>query len=190
MSRALGQAIDEGYSLSGYEANALFLNRADNTWVDVGVAAGVGSWEDGRGFSLLDFDRDGDLDIALRTGSPSRPVRFYENHVGQRSHFLALRLEEESPGNSEAVGAKILLRSKGKTQVRFVQAGTGYLSQHTRTVFFGLGREADADVLEVIWPDGQRERFERLRANQFLTLRRGAAPEPGRAAPFLKNMPP
>jgi len=41
--------------------------------------------------------------------------------------------------NRDAIGAAITVETTAGRQIRFVQAGSGFLSQHSKDVFFGLG---------------------------------------------------
>ena len=44
------------------------------------------------------------------------------------------------------------------------QAGSGYLSQHTKTLHFGLGDASRADRIAIRWPSGLRQEFRDLDA--------------------------
>ena len=54
------------HSLNGYERNVLFRNDGDGTFTDVAFVNAVDRVEDGRGLSIFDYDRDGQLDLLLR----------------------------------------------------------------------------------------------------------------------------
>jgi hypothetical protein len=63
----------------------------------------------------------------------------------------------------------------GKIQLREVRSGTGYISQDDMRLHFGLAQNDRVDSLVIRWPDGRRERFENIAANQFVSI----APEKG-----------
>ena len=44
----------------------------------------------------------------------------------------------------------------------------GYLGQGDPRLHFGLGKSAEADSVEIRWPDGTVEKHEKVKANQFL----------------------
>ena len=46
-----------------------------------------------------------------------------------------------------------------------------FLSSSDRRVFFGLGRHAYADRVEIRWPSGKVQVLEQVRADQFLKVR-------------------
>ena len=77
--------------------------------------------------------------------------------AGRKS--LAIRLGGVK-SNRDAIGARIVVDGK----VKFVQAGSGYLSQHTKTVYFGLGEAEVAQTVSVEWPSGGSQQFANLAA--------------------------
>ena len=71
------------------EADALYLNQRDGTFVEVTREAGVYNTEGkGLGVTFLDFDRDGDQDIFV--ANDSTPDFLYENDGGGRFRDIAL----------------------------------------------------------------------------------------------------
>ena len=75
-------------SLSGSERNRLFLSLRAEQFLNVSPLSGVDLPGDGRGFALLDADRDGWIDlVAVRkqpfTTSGRRPNVLFMNEGGQ-----------------------------------------------------------------------------------------------------------
>ena len=58
-------------------------------------------------------------------------------------------------------------------QMRPVVHATSYLSSADAQVHFGLGTADAVDAIEVIWPDGTRERFPGSPANLSTVIRKG-----------------
>ena len=46
----------------------------------------------------------------------------------------------------------------------FLEAGSGYLSQHTKSLMFGLGHADAAKSVSITWPSGAVQHFENLQA--------------------------
>jgi hypothetical protein len=55
-------------------------------------------------------------------------------------------------------------------QIEDLIPSRGYMSQGDPRLHFGLGQAAYADLVEIRWPDGAVERYEKVKANQFLKL--------------------
>jgi enediyne biosynthesis protein E4 len=58
-------------------------------------------------------------------------------------------------GNTDAIGAIVILKAGGVTQTRMVRTGSSYLSQSELVQTFGLGERTVVDSVTVRWPNGQ-----------------------------------
>jgi hypothetical protein len=161
-------------SLNGYERNAMFWNRGDGRFVDVGYLTGSNRIEDGRGVAVADFDRDGHLDLVVQNLDRRVVLLMGAGDVG---NWLQLDLEG-TLSNRDAVGAVAMLRTGERRQLRQVAAGSGYLASSSRVLHFGLGDDEIVDELEIRWPSGVRQRFDRVRANQRLSISEPEASAP------------
>jgi hypothetical protein len=54
-------------------------------------------------------------------------------------------------GGPPPVGATVTLVAGGRTQVRHVTGGTGYLSQSDPRIVFGLGRSEKVEKVTIAW---------------------------------------
>jgi hypothetical protein len=162
-----GDPTDVGdKSLNGYERNALFRGRGDGRFEDVAHLVGANRIEDGRGVAVADFDRDGLLDIVVQ--SLDRPAVLLMGR-GAGGHWLALDLVEAGH-NRDAIGATVTARVGDRRFTRQRVTGTSFLSASSTTLHFGLGDADHIDGLEIRWPDGSRQLFEDLAANQRLQI--------------------
>ena len=86
------------HSLSGKERNHLFLSAGGKQFTDISMISGLDNIGDGRGFVLLDYDRDGWQDIAL-VGANRPLLSLYHNRIAgaddpadkTRARMIALR---------------------------------------------------------------------------------------------------
>lgn len=130
----------------------------------------------GRGLALGDYDNDGDLDVLVsNNGQAGELVR---NDRAEGHHWLALSLQGVR-SNRDGIGARITVVAGGRAQYAQATGGTSYLSSSDRRVFFGLGSQAKADLVEILWPSGTVGRLEEVSADQFLTVKEGAGRVPG-----------
>ena len=156
---ALFEMLNSGGSLSGRERNCCFLNTGSQPFSNVSAVAGFDFSDDGRGLAKVDWDQDGRVDIWTCNRTAPR-ARFFRNTSSRENHFIALKLRG-TRSNRDAIGAKARLRLKdGRTLLQTVCAGAGYLSQSTKWLHFGLGKEF-ASAVEVTWPhENKVETFE------------------------------
>ena len=170
-------------SWNGWENNVLLRSEgcgADGIprFTDVAMALGADDQFDTRGMAFLDFDNDGDLDLALNhnPGDNDDPSRrravLLRNDIGQRRPWLAVELTGTG-SNRDAVGAVVVARTGGLTQMRLVTAGSSYASQHAMRLHFGLGEHDVVDQLEVRWPSGLIETFDSLASRQLVRIVEG-----------------
>lgn len=161
-------------SWNGYERNCLFLNDGGNgQFIDIARASGGDEIRDSRGVAIADFDGDGRLDLAMNNNN--NVPALYWNRIDNGSHFLGVELLGRQ-GNTDAVGAKVSLTFESrdgasKTSTRWVEAGSGYASQSSHLVHFGLGAAPRLKALEIHWPSGQVDHFEAASLEVDRTLR-------------------
>jgi hypothetical protein len=132
----------------------------------------------GRGLAVGDLDNDGRLDALVL--AQNDPLIYLHNKTSA-GHFLSLKLEGVI-SNRDAVGARVKLRSGGRTLVAERTGGGSYQSASDSSLHFGLGSSTKVDWVEVRWTSGQVDRHVGLKADSGYILREGAArplPRPG-----------
>ena len=190
---AISRMIESGASWSGRERNCAFLNTGRNRFSDISALSGLDLPDDARALAQCDWDGDGDLDLWFknRTGPVLRVWRNERaNAAAGGAQALSLLLVGKTC-NRDAVGARVTVRAGGKSFVREVVAGDGFLSQSTRWLVFGLGAAQQLDEVSVRWPGGDVETFAGLRAGGRYRLVQGGASEalPLKAAAELVAKP-
>ena len=177
---AINELIRSDGTWSGYERNILYANNRDGTFSDVSAVAGLDFLEDGRSFALADFDHDGRLEIALKSRNAPQ-LRLLKNVVEGLPPSISLRLQG-TKSNRDAIGASITVEVGRLKQSRMLQAGSAFLSQHSKDVLFGLGREKGPVHAEIHWPSGLVQELRNLPINHRIWVKEGA--EPFRTEPF------
>ena len=57
--------------------------------------------------------------------------------------------------------------------VEEVRSGSSYYSQNDMRVHFGLGAATTLNSVEIRWPSGLTERFDKVKVDQFNTMTEG-----------------
>ncbi len=174
--------VDQHPSGTSYrQPMQVFRNLGDATFEDMSSRSGqaVQLKKASRGAAFNDLDGDGDLDVAV-VNINDRPM-LLRNDGGHRQNWLRIRLEGEK-SNRGGIGARIEVTSGDQTQVEEVRSASSYYSTSGLTAHFGLGAAQRADYVEVHWPSGARQTFEKVAGNQTVSIheREGIENEPAR----------
>lgn len=169
----------------------LYRQRPDHRFEETGLLA----VQPGRYMAAIanwaDFDNDGRRDMLLallenfskwnwweklRKTNADRftwHIGGYRNSAGQ-NHWLAVRLQGR-PGNPQAIGARVTVRTAAGQQVQVVGLNDGaFFSQGHYRLYFGLGAAERADSVRVVWPDGNEETFPAVEGGRIQVLTQGA----------------
>lgn len=161
----INQRIREGDSWNGHEPNVFYALRRGG-YFDESDESGIAFADDSRAFAFLDFDGDGNMDIVLKSRLGPQ-VRVLRNERGAGKPAFALRLRG-GISNRDAIGAVVRVGN----QTKQVTAGSGYLSQHSKTLFFA----ATSPLAEIRWPSGRIQRVSGLAAGFAYAVTEGQAP--------------
>jgi len=172
----------------------LFHQNAKGTFDEVPIKLGIDHHR-AHGVAVADFDRDGDLDVALgssrmrcaalpASGIPdddcqaTEQIHVFRNVFGQDGNFTELQLVGTGGSNRSAIGARVWVTAGGVTQMQELGGGYGHFGMQQDTVLhFGLGANCTIDEVKVRWPDGSLtiEHFKNVRANYLVRLEQGKA---------------
>ena len=124
----------------------------------------------GRGLACGDFDNDGHGDLVLVSQNSAAAYLHNRTTVGD---FVSFKLEG-TRSNRDGVGAVVTVTAGGRRRRHWRYGGGSYQSASDTRIHFGLGRDR-IDEVEVQWPSGQVDRFDRIESNHFYRLREGNA---------------
>jgi hypothetical protein len=168
--QALAQAHDP-FPL--HQRKLLLRNAGNGRLEDVTDQAGrvFELSEVGRGAAFGDIDNDGDVDVII--GNNNGPVRLLVNNVGNRRHWVGLRLVSGAHAR-DMLGARVEIARKDGTRLwRRVRADGSYASANDPRVLIGLGDSADPVDVRVRWPDGRGEEWRTVHADRYTMLQEG-----------------
>jgi tetratricopeptide (TPR) repeat protein/thiol-disulfide isomerase/thioredoxin len=177
---AINELIRADGTWSGNERNVFYANNRDGTFSDVSAAVGLDFVEDGRAFALGDFDHDGRQEIFLKNRNAPQ-IRLLKNVLAELPPSIALRLQG-TKSNRDGIGARVTLEAASGRQTRTLQTGSGFLSQHSKDIFFGLGEAKGPVQASIHWPSGLVQELKDLPINHRICVVEGS--EPSRIEPF------
>ena len=151
----------------------LFRNLGNGRFADVTAKAGssFALSESGRGVAFGDIDNDGDVDILV--GNDAGRARLQINNIGNRQHWLGLRMVG-GPGGRDMLGTKVqVTRADGRSVWRRVRADGSYASANDPRVLVGLGESATPVRVQAVWPDGRHEAWSDVTVDKWTTLKQG-----------------
>ncbi|MFC1758756.1 FG-GAP-like repeat-containing protein [Planctomycetota bacterium] len=139
--------MDGGLSL-------LLLGNGDGTFRPVMPGtSGLSVHGDAKSVAVTDLDGDSWPDLVVGVNDDN-VVTFRNLGLGENK-MVTVKLTGPR-GNPTAVGAKVKIDLvDGSSQVAEVYAGSGYLTQSSPSLNFGLGEDGVVGRVEVTWPDGR-----------------------------------
>lgn len=187
--------IDNDGDLDLFVCNAFLASQTNNfVYINDGtgnftqdtssVLATQNGWTFGCAFG--DYNNDGWLDLVLaNTLNESQNNSLFKN-TGTGNNWVKFNCTGTN-SNTSAVGTKIRLKAtiNGNTiwQTRKITASSGYNSQNSYAVHFGLGNANIIDELEITWPIGTVETFNNISINTIHALIEGT----GLSVPEFNN---
>ena len=156
-----------------HQRNQLFRNLGDGRFEDASDRAGAAfrRSEVSRGAAFGDLDNDGDVDVVI--GNNNGPARLLLNELGNRHHWLGLRLVGGEPPR-DMLGARVGVFPADRPPLwRRAGSDGSYASASDPRVLVGLGPAATVQRVEVIWPGGRVEEWTDLAAERWFTLTEG-----------------
>jgi len=168
---AINELIRSDASWNGCERNVFYANNRDGTFSEVSGAVGLDFPDDSRAFVLADLDHDGRLEVILKNRNAPQ-LQVLRNAMEEIGNAIVLRLHGNS-GNRDAIGAAVTVETGALRQTKYLQAGSGFLSQHSKEMFFGLGKTARAVRATIRWPSGLTQTLEHLPVNQRVEVDEG-----------------
>jgi hypothetical protein len=170
--RHTAEALTRNKRFSLQQPKQLFRNLGNGQFADVTDQAGAALRipDVSRGAAFGDVDNDGDTDVVV--ANDSGPIRLLINHVGNRRHWVGVRVLGRQA--RDMVGARVgIVRATGPTLWRRARADGSYASANDPRVLVGLGDTAKIVKVRVEWPGGHAEEWTNVPVDRYTTLKEG-----------------
>jgi hypothetical protein len=123
-----------------------------------------------RSAVIFDLDNDGDMDIVTNDFGSAPMVLVSNLSEKQPIHWLKVKLAG-TVSNRDGLGATVRVVAAGRTLTQYNDGKSGYLSQSSLPLYFGLGDAQKIDRVEVDWPSGKKQVVtQNLKANDTLIV--------------------
>lgn len=143
-----------------FQGNSQKLTNKTGVWIENKPSLSNGA-------IYLDLDKDGDLDLV--TNNLNDYPSILENTTNNTKNFISVKLDYVS-GNKEGIGAKVLVYSNGKKQLKQLFKSRGFLSSIDDQILFGLDTISRVDSLKVVWPDNSYQKIENPEINRNMVI--------------------
>ena len=109
-----------------------------------------------RSSVAFDVDDDGDLDLITMEWNDLPQVLISDLSAKKPLHFLKIKLVG-SKSNRDGIGSWVKVHSGNKIYSRYHDGKSGYLSQSSMPLYFGLDQATRVDRIEVVWASGKTQ---------------------------------
>jgi tetratricopeptide (TPR) repeat protein len=176
---ALNQLIRQNYSWNGHEPNVFYVKQ-NGAYRDASGVSGLDFADDTRTFAVTDFDGDGVPDLILKNRLGPQIRAMQNDSAGDRKSIAIVLQGTQS--NRDAIGARVEVNGN----VQWLSAGSGFLSQHSKKLYFGLAGQPSAHG-SINWPSGVKQELSALEPGRTYTIVEGRANPT--SAPFRPRKP-
>ncbi len=166
------------------EQEYVYRNTGGGVFERLGASTGLNLAADARANALIDYDRDGDMDLLILVNAG--PLNLYRNDSVKSGGWLQVELSrsEGSRVAPHGLGSVVEVRQvqgarggggegEGSEEVglrRFVHSGSGYNASSEHLVHVGLPDASASVELRVEWPSGQTTVLGPLTPNQRISV--------------------
>lgn len=160
--------VSGGYTGSNVISSAFYFNNNGISFQKNNSIGFEGDTVSSFGNAIGDYNNDGLPDIAVLNYYPAKSFLFKNNYNGN-NNWLKIKLKGNQ-SNSDAYGSKVILYSDNLTLSRTLLSTEGFISQNSKSIFFGLGENQKIDSLVIFWPSGIIDKIIDVEINREFTI--------------------
>ena len=148
--------------------NILYRNNGDNTFEIVSENSPIASMYGSYGTACTDLDLDGKVEVFVTNSGNTDGNQIFKNETANTGNWFRLKTVG-TISNYSAIGTKVTIETGESIYTDEVCGGSGYGSQNSLTLHFGLGDATLIDLLTIRWANGLVETYTDLMVNQSMT---------------------
>jgi enediyne biosynthesis protein E4 len=160
-------------------ANFAFKNNSESgiDFTNKATDWGLGEPSFSNGAAYGDLDNDGDLDLVVNNNNSVASVFKNLSVEKFKKNYLKVALKGADK-NPFAIGTKVYVHQKGKTQFLQQMPNRGFESSVDLSMVFGLNNDTQVDSVVVVWQNDKQQVLKNIKANQKITLEQKNATQP------------
>lgn len=147
--------------------NFMFRNNGRLNFEKINKEWGIEYDGFSNGVAYADLDNDGDLELIINNVDDTASI--FQNTSSHRNSYISISFKSDSK-NKYGLGTRVYLNYDEDTQMQELTQTRGFQSSVAPRLHFGLGDFDHVDQLKVVWPDGNIQILENIKANQHLVL--------------------
>ncbi len=149
--------------------NYAYRNDGNLTFTNMAEAWGLAQPGFSNGAAYVDLNNTGVMDLVVN--NINAPASIYRNDARRVNGNSWLTVVLRGSGsNTAGIGAKVIVKDGGSTQLLEQEPTRGFLSSVEPRLHFGLGQSKKIDSLIVIWPDRRFQILTNVSVNRALVL--------------------
>jgi hypothetical protein len=122
---------------------------------------------------LSDLDGDGRLEVIVKNRTAPQ-IRVFHNDLNPIGESVAFSLRS-TKSDRDAIGVVVELIGEHGRQRKTLRAGSGFLSQNTRLLYFGVGITKGPLRAVIAWPNGVTQTLENIPVGHRVEVQENAA---------------
>ncbi|MFY0591004.1 CRTAC1 family protein [Roseivirga sp.] len=147
--------------------NKLYQNNGGSDFEWISADTNIESPYASFGTAAADVNNDGNMDIVVANWGTTASNQLFGREVQDNNAVLVKAIGTES--NTSAIGAVVKIKTGDKVQMDQITGATGYASQSSLVLHFGVGRFEIIDEMTIEWPSGAIDVYTDLSVNRRFT---------------------
>ena len=164
--------VTNGYCENNLQ-NFLYRNDGDDDFTKVTDELPAMDSGNSYGCAWGDYDNNGFLDLVVANWQNETQNNYLYRNDGNQNNWIKIKLNGEIT-NRSAIGVKVRCKAQingdAVWQTREVSSQSGYCSQNSLVVHFGLENATVIDSLQIIWNSGIIQNLTNLSTNNLIEI--------------------